>query len=79
MQEMAASPGTTPLRCCLQGGEVVQQSEHPLIVDEATSTVTCIQNKLSDEAFNGEKVRLLNAKNILLADAVGTQGMNQCC
>ena len=35
----------------------------------------CIQEKLSQEAFGGAKVRLLNSKNILIADADGTRGM----
>ena len=39
------------------------------------ANVPCIQEKLSQEAFGGAKIRLLNSKNILIADADGTRGM----
>jgi hypothetical protein len=36
--------------------------------------VTAVQDKLSREAFDGARIKLLNAKNILIADAEGTRG-----
>lgn len=54
--------------------EVVAYSEHPITMDENTSNVSFIQEKLSREAFGGSSVKLLNSKNILIADAEGTQG-----
>ena len=61
--------------CSLKDGKVVQVTEHPLTLDDAKANVTYIQEKLSQEAFSGENVKLLNAKNILLADAEGTRGI----
>ena len=57
--------------CSLNDGKVVQVSEHPLTLDESKANVSYIQEKLSQEAFGGEKVKLLNAK---VADAEGTRG-----
>ena len=51
-----------------------QISEHPLNLDESKANVSYIQEKLSQEAFDGARVKLLNTKNILLADAEGTRG-----
>ena len=51
-------------------------TEHPLTLDDSRASVTYITEKLSNEAFDGAKVRLLNAKNILLADVDGTRGKN---
>ena len=63
--------------CFVKSGtnEVVAKSEHPITLDETSANVTYIQEKLSCEAFSGGKVRLLNSKNILLADVEGTRGM----
>ena len=52
----------------------MQVSEHPLTLEESKANVSYIQEKLSQEAFGGDRVKLLNAKNILLADAEGTRG-----
>ena len=60
--------------CSLSDGKVVQVTEHPQTLDDAKANVAYIQEKLSQEAFIGENVRLLNAKNILLVDAEGTRG-----
>lgn len=38
------------------------------------ANVTSIQEILSKEAFGGAPIRLLNAKNFLIADAAGTRG-----
>ena len=62
------------LICKLVGNEVIQVAEHPLTLDESKATVTYVTEKLSDEAFDGAKVRLMNAKNILLTDVDGTRG-----
>lgn len=51
-------------------------TEHPLTLDDSRASVTYITEKLSNEAFDGAKVRLLNANNILLADVDGTRGKN---
>ena len=61
--------------CCIRNGsgEVVAKSEHPITLDENLANVPCIQEKLSQEAFGGAKIRLLNSKNILIADADGTR------
>ena len=64
--------------CVLRDGKVVQVSEHPLTLNETKANVTYIQEKLSQEAFSGERVKLLNAKNIMLADVEGTRGMAIC-
>lgn len=55
---------------------MIQVAEHPLTPDDSKATVTYITEKLSNEAFDGAKVHLLNAKNILLADVEGTRGKN---
>ena len=47
-------------------------SEYPISRDENTAKVSCLQEKLSREAFGGSAVRLLNSKNILIADTEGT-------
>ena len=60
----------------LRGEQVVQVSEHP-VTDDTTANVTYVVDKLSREAFNGSRVRLLNAKNISIADVEGTRGMSQ--
>lgn len=60
--------------CVLRGEQVVQISEHPITIDESTANVTYVMDKLSREAFNGSKVKLLNAKNISIADVEGTRG-----
>lgn len=54
--------------------QVVAKSEHPITLDESSANVVCVQDKLSREAFGGAKVRLLNSKNILVADTEGTRG-----
>ena len=53
---------------------MVAKSEHPITLEDSSANVTCIQEKLSREAFGGAKVQLLNSKNILLADVDGTRG-----
>lgn len=45
------------------------------MLDEATASVNYVMEKLSQEAFSGAKVRLMNAKNIPLADVEGTTGL----
>ena len=60
--------------CLPNDGKVVQITEHPQTLDDAKANVAYVQEKLSQEAFSGENVKLLNSKNILLADAEGTQG-----
>jgi hypothetical protein len=55
--------------------EVIAKSEHPITLEESSANVTSIQDKLSREAFSGAKFRLLNSKNILLADMDGTRGI----
>ena len=65
---MQAASGTTSWNksieiCFSKGDSVVQKSEHPVLLDEASSNVTFVQDKLSKEAFNRGPVRLLNAKN----------------
>ena len=52
----------------------MQISEHPLTLDESKASVNYVQEKVSQEAFNGAPIKLLNAKNILLADVDGTSG-----
>ena len=53
---------------------MVQVSEHPITIDDSTANVSYILDKLSREAFNGSRVKLLNAKNILIANVDGTRG-----
>lgn len=43
---------------------MVAHSEQPITLEENSANVPCIQEKLSREAFNSVKVRLLNSKNI---------------
>lgn len=43
-------------------------------MEENTANVSFLQEKLSKEAFGGSAVKLLNSKNILIADTEGTQG-----
>ena len=54
--------------------DVVQRSEHPITLDESSANVESIQEKLSHEAFDGARTRLLTCKNVLLADVEGTRG-----
>ena len=61
----------------LRGEQVVQVSEHAVTIDDTTANVTYVIDKLSREAFSGSWVRLLNAKNIPVADVEGTRGMSQ--
>ena len=49
-----------------------------MTMDENTANVPTLQEKLSKEAFGGSGVKLLNSKNILIADTEGTQGMFTC-
>ena len=56
----------------LSGEQVVQVSEYTVTIDDSTANVTYIVDKLSQEAFNGNRVELLNAKTI--ADVEGTRG-----
>ena len=60
--------------CCLCGDSDVQKSEHPATLNKSSANVTSVQEKLSREAFSGGRVRLLNAKNILIDDVEGTRG-----
>ena len=50
-------------------------TEYPITLDDSTANVTYIQEKLSAEAFNGEQVKLMNARNIAIADTEATRGM----
>ena len=52
----------------------MQVSEHPVTLDDNTANVNAIEERLSREAFNNGRVKLLNAKNILIADVEGTRG-----
>ena len=54
--------------------DIVQKSEHPVTLDETSANVTSVQEKLSREAFNGGRVKLLNAKSIIIANVEGTRG-----
>ena len=56
--------------------EIVAYSEYTVMMDESTAKVCCLQEKLSREAFGGSAFRLLNSKNILIADTEGTQGIH---
>ena len=60
--------------CALQAGEVVQISEHPLTLDESKASVSYVQDKISTAAFSGAGVKLLDAKNVLIADVEGITG-----
>ena len=60
--------------CALNAGELIQISEHPLTLDDARASVSYVQDKISNEAFSGANVKLLNAKNLLIADVEGTTG-----
>ena len=62
--------------CSLRNGKVEQISEDPLNLNESKANVSYIQQKLSQEAFDGARVKHLNTKNILLADAEGTRGLS---
>ena len=44
-------------------------------MEDGTANVPWIQEKLSGEAFSGARIRLLNAKNIPIADTEGTRGV----
>lgn len=57
--------------------DVVQKSEHPITLDEMSANVASTQEIISKEAINGAAVRLLNAKNFVIADAAGTRD-NYC-
>ena len=60
--------------CVLKAGEIVQTSEHLLSLDESKASVSYVQDKISTEAFSGAGVKLLYAKNVLIADVEGTTG-----
>ena len=59
--------------CTLKGDctDLVACSEHPVTLEDGTANVPWIQEK----AFSGARVRLLNVKNIPIADTEGTSGV----
>lgn len=61
----------------LKGRELMVVSEYSIALDETTSNVVFIQEHLSSDAFNGDKVILLNAKNIPIADTEVSRGETQ--
>ena len=56
------------------GGRLVQRSEHPLTLTEATANVRHVIEKLRHEAFSSKPVKLLNSKNLPIPDVEGTKG-----
>ena len=56
------------------GGRLVQRSEHPLTLTEATANVPRVTEKLMHEAFSNRPVELLNSKNLPIPDVEGTKG-----
>ncbi len=65
--------------CTLKGSNPVILTEYPISLDDSTANVEYIQEKLSSEAFNGEKVKLMNVKNIAIADTEATRGLYNHC
>lgn len=52
-------------------------NEYPIALDETTSNVVFIQEHLSSDAFHDDKVILLKAKNIFIADTEISRGETQ--
>ena len=55
-------------------GAVVAVAEHPVTLTPATANVSAICDRVSQEAFEGSTVYLLNAKNLPIHDVDGTRG-----
>ena len=60
--------------CSFIKGSVLAVAEHPMTLTSATANVTSVCNRVSQEAFEGSAVCLLNAKNLLIHDVDGTKG-----
>ena len=54
--------------CKVVKGTIVATAEHPVTLTSATSNVTDICEKLSQEAFGGVSVRLVISKNLPIHD-----------
>ena len=59
--------------CSAVKSSVVAVAEHPVTLTSATANVTSVCNRVSQEAFEGSAVCLINAKNLLIHDVDGTQ------
>ena len=53
---------------------MVEIAEHPLTLSENIATVEEVSGRLREEAFQGNPIKLLNAKNLALPDYDGTRG-----
>ena len=58
--------------CSVIGGAVVVTAEHPVSLTASTANVRDVCKRISQEAFGGASVCLLNAKNLPIFD--GTKG-----
>ena len=66
------------LVCSVVKGCVIAIAEHPVTLISATANVSAVCNRVSQEAFEGSTVCLLNAKNLRIHDVDGTKGNVVC-
>lgn len=52
----------------------MQRCEHPINISESIASVNEVANKISQEAFSGRPVKILNSKNFPIPDVEGTRG-----
>lgn len=52
----------------------MQWCEHPINTSEGITSVNEVTEKISQEAFLGRPVKILNSKNFQLPDVEGTRG-----
>ena len=60
--------------CSAVKGAVVAVAEHPVTLTTATANVSAVCERLSQEAFDGSAVCLLNSKNLPIHDVDSTKG-----
>ena len=58
----------------LIGTHLHQLSEHPITMTNSNASIQSVSNKISQEAFGGATVRLLNSKFFHIPDVEGTTG-----
>lgn len=55
-------------------GKLMQWCEHPINTSEGITSVNEVTEKISQEAFFGRPVKILNSKNFPIPDVEGTRG-----
>ena len=64
--------------CNFEGSELKKAFNLPVALNEKSATVSDVAEFVSDEAFEGASVVLLDSENLQIPNTIGTQGMHIC-